>query len=321
MDIDLSRKKGKPVYLQLKDEIKKLIQSGQWEAGTKLPTERELAEQLNISRNTVGSAYKELETEGVLSSTQGKGTFVTDSDAVIRLETRKDRLFKVIDMALEEAMELGFGIDEFLAITYNRGIEKKEMLSRLKVAFVECNKEQLDDFSRELHLGYGVSIVPILLNDFRSSPQKYNEIVQGTEMVITTFFHLQEVRNLIADKAKDVIGIALNPQLEAIVKIARYPEEKTVGIVCLSDTFVAKICTSLRQAGIDHLTIRTTTTKDAAELQAFVSQVDVVVVSPSRKKEVLGMVSKGKPVIEFRYLPDTGSVNIVRTTLIELKAK
>ncbi|GAB4262681.1 GntR family transcriptional regulator [Thermincola ferriacetica] len=321
MDIDVTRTKGIPVYLKLKDEIKRLIQIGQWPPGTKIPTERELAEQLNISRNTVSSAYKELEAEGILVSTQGKGTFVTDSDAIIKCESRKERLLKIIDMALEEAIELGFTIEEFLAITYNRGMEKKEMLSRVKVAFVECNKEQLDDFSKELHLGYGVSIVPVLLEDFRSRTKDVNEKLSSTELIITTFFHLQEVKSLMADKSKEVIGIALNPQLETIVKIARIPAGKKLGIICLSTTFTEKVRNSLRQAGIDHLKIQTTTTKNESELKEFLSQVDVVVVSPNRKKEVIPMAPRGKPVIEFRYLPDTGSVNVVKTALIELKGK
>lgn len=321
MDIDLARKKGVPVYLILKDEIKRLIQKGHWAAGRKIPTERELAEELNISRNTVSSAYKELEAEGILVSTQGKGTFVTDSDAVIKRETQKERLLKIIDMALEEATDLGFTIDEFLAITHNRGLQKKEMLSKLKVAFVECNKEQLDDFSKRLHIGYGVSIVPVLLEEFRTRPQELNEVISNTELVITTFFHLEEVKRLISDKCKAVIGIALNPQMETIVKIARITPGKSLGLVCLSETFAAKVCSSLRQAGIDHLKISATATKKEEELCEFLEAADVVVVSPNRKKEVLGLVTKGKQVIEFRYLPDTGSVNVVKTALLELKTK
>jgi GntR family transcriptional regulator len=45
------------------------------------------------------------------------------------------------------------------------------------------------------------------------------------------------------------------------------------------------------------------------------------VVSPHRKKDVLSLCGKNKEVIEFRYLPDMGSINIVKTALLELNKK
>lgn len=321
MAIEFERKKGVPVYLQLKEVIKKMIRSGEWEAGKKIPTERELAEKLNLSRNTVSTAYKELETEGILVSTQGRGTFVTDSDAVIKRESRKERLLKIVDIAMEEAAELGFTIDEFVSITHGRGMEKKDMLSRVKVVFVECNKEQLLDFSNELHLDSGVVIMPVLLDDFRARPAEINAALADVELVLTTFFHLQEVRELIIDQRRDIIGIALDPQLETIVKIARLPQGSILGIICASDTFVAKIKNSLRQAGIDHLQVKSTIAKDSQQLAEFVAGADAIVVSPHRKKDVAELCGKNKAVIEFRYLPDMGSVNIVKTALLELQRK
>lgn len=321
MIFNLDRKKGIPMYLQLTQEIKRFIQNGSWEAGKKVPTERDLADRLNISRNTVSTAYKELEAEGILISTQGRGTFVTDSDAVIRRESRKDRLLKIIDIAIEEAAELGFNIDEFMVITNQRVNTKKEMLSRLKVAFIECNKEQLDQFARDLHLDPSVSIVPILLDDLRDRPEEVNRLVVSADLILTTFFHMQEVRELVKYRGIDTIGIALDPQLETIVKIARLPSATRLGIVCLSETFAAKIIGSLKRAGIDYLDIFTSTTKDPVLLKEFIDKVDAVVVSPTRHKEVTKYNSKSKPEIEFRYLPDAGSINAVKTALLELKQK
>ncbi|PKM43532.1 MAG: GntR family transcriptional regulator [Firmicutes bacterium HGW-Firmicutes-8] len=319
MSFNLDRKKGIPLYHQLTQEVKRLIQKGEWEAGRKVPTERELAEQLHISRNTVSSAYKELEAEGILISTQGKGTFVTDSDAIIRRESKKDRLLKIVDIAIEEAAELGFQIDEFLIITGERAAAKKEMLSKLRVAFIECNKEQLDHFSKDLRLDPKVSIVPILLDDFRNQPDEVNSQIDTTDLVLTTFFHLQEVRELVRVKGIDIIGIALDPQLETIVKIARLPQGTKLGIVCLSETFVTKIKGSLKRAGIEHLEIFTTTTKDPDELRDVVDAVDALVVSPNRHREVTNLNREHKPEIEFRYLADAGSINVVKSALLELK--
>lgn len=321
MPIELNRKNGIPIYLQLKEQIKRLIETGQWEAGRKIPTEREMAEVLNISRNTVSTAYKELEGEGILLSSQGRGTFVADSDAVLRQEGRKERLLRLIDVAMEEATELGFTIDEFEAIIHARVREKKDFLSRVKVAFVECNREQLDYFCRELHLGPGVALIPVLLDDFRRNPAKTNQFLAGVDMVVSTFFHLQEVKELIADKKKTILGIALNPQLETIVRIARFARGSKLAIICLSDTFVTKIKNCLWQAGITHLEFAPTISKAEEDLKQTLTGAEAVIVSQNRRKEIEALTGGEIEVVEFRFLPDMGSVNVIKTALLELKEK
>ncbi|GAW28636.1 MULTISPECIES: GntR family transcriptional regulator [unclassified Carboxydocella] len=320
LKIEIDRKSGVPIYIQLKEGIKRLIETGYWEAGQKIPTERELAEMLNISRNTVSMAYKELEGEGILVSTQGRGTFITDSDAVLRQEGRKERLLRIIDVALEEAAEMGFSLDEFVAIAHVRAREKKEMLARMKIAFVECNREQLDYFSREMHLGMGITILPILLEDFRRQPAKINQVLENVDLVVSTFFHLQEVKQLVADKKKTVLGIALNPEIETIVRIARYPQGSKLAIVCLSETFAAKIRAALKQAGLNHLQLLTSISHDEAELTALLQDVDAVIVSPNRKKEIQTLVPR-LDVIEMRFLPDPETINVIKSALLELKDK
>ena len=66
--IELSRKSGIPLYVQLKERIRQQVESGSWTPGFKLPTERELSSLLGVSRNTVSQSYRELENEGILVS-------------------------------------------------------------------------------------------------------------------------------------------------------------------------------------------------------------------------------------------------------------
>lgn len=66
-----------PLYVQLKEIIKKDVESGKFKPGQKIPTEFELCEMYSISRNTVRAAINELIEEGLLSRKQGKGTFIS----------------------------------------------------------------------------------------------------------------------------------------------------------------------------------------------------------------------------------------------------
>jgi len=68
-----------PLYLQLRDELKKSIQDGTIGSGEKLPSERELCSRYSVSRITVRQALNELEKTGFIHTVQGKGTFVHTS--------------------------------------------------------------------------------------------------------------------------------------------------------------------------------------------------------------------------------------------------
>ncbi len=76
MIIKLDRKLKTPLYIQIKNEIKKMILSGKLKAHEKLPPTREFARSLNIGRNTVVRSYSLLEAEGMVYSKTGKGTFI-----------------------------------------------------------------------------------------------------------------------------------------------------------------------------------------------------------------------------------------------------
>lgn len=75
----LNKKSPIPVYYQLKNIILKKIKDGEFPAGSIIPSERDLAESLNISRMTVRQALNQLVVEGVLFREKGRGTFVSKS--------------------------------------------------------------------------------------------------------------------------------------------------------------------------------------------------------------------------------------------------
>lgn len=317
LDIRIDRKSGVPLYLQVKRQIEHLIRTGVWEKGQKLPTERDLSRTLGVSRNTVSMAYQELVEEGILFSHQGSGTYVAEADDIFRREGKKERLLRIIDMCLEETVNLGFTLDEFISIAQARAKEKKELLRRVKVAFVECNREQLDYFAHEVELGAGVSVVPILIDDWRARPAEVERIIAEVDLVVTTFFHLEEVKERMKGRDKEILGIALDPQLDTIVKIARLPRGKKVGMVCLSQAFAERVKKSLQNAGLGYGDLKYTTTRDEKELQAFLPGLDAVIVSPGRKKEVERLVGRGVEIIEFVYRPDAGSLSLLKTALLE----
>src|SRR5260221_5015125 len=106
MRFQINFKSGKPVYLQVVDQVKVAVASGTLRSGDPLPGIRPLAESLRINRNTIAKAYTELESQGVIQTSAGKGCFVRDAGSPYRKDVRLDLLAHDIDAAVVQAHHL-----------------------------------------------------------------------------------------------------------------------------------------------------------------------------------------------------------------------
>ena len=68
------------IYAQIVDYIEAHIESGEWEAGHRLPSERDLAERWGVAYLTIRRAMAELRKKGLIVSVQGRGTYVKDPE-------------------------------------------------------------------------------------------------------------------------------------------------------------------------------------------------------------------------------------------------
>src|SRR5437870_3834396 len=100
MRFQLNFKSGKPVYLQVVDQVKSAAASGAVRAGEPLPSIRPLAEELRVNRNTVAKAYAELESQGVIETIAGKGCFLRENHSPLKKTARVEILARDIDEAV-----------------------------------------------------------------------------------------------------------------------------------------------------------------------------------------------------------------------------
>src|ERR1051325_10952198 len=103
MLLQINFKSGKPVYLQIVDQIKSAAASGALRAGEPLPSIRPLAEELRVNRNTIAKAYAELESQGVIETIPGKGCFLKENNSPFTKTVRQKLLLKEIDEAVVAA--------------------------------------------------------------------------------------------------------------------------------------------------------------------------------------------------------------------------
>jgi len=120
MLLQVNFKSGKPVYLQVVDQIKAAAASGALRPGEALPSIRPLAEELRVNRNTVAKAYAELESLGVIETQPGKGCFLKENQSPLRKEIRRKLFTEEIDQAIVMAHHLQVSGPEFLKLVEER---------------------------------------------------------------------------------------------------------------------------------------------------------------------------------------------------------
>jgi GntR family transcriptional regulator len=125
-DLVISQSDTRPMYIQIMEQIKRLVAVGDWPAGQEIPSIRQLAVDLRVSVITVKRAYLELERDGVIVTRQGKGSFVAEG---------RDLGTKLLEQDL--AKHLG----EAVRLAAQLGLSPKQLAVRLREAADRTEKQ------------------------------------------------------------------------------------------------------------------------------------------------------------------------------------
>ena len=123
MEIILSNNSNKPIYEQITSQIKAMIIKGELKPGDSLPSMRKLAKELHISVITSQRVYEDLQRDGFIESSVGRGTFVSaqNNDFI-----REENLRKVESM-----------IEEVVDISKENDIKKEQLLKLIDIFYEE----------------------------------------------------------------------------------------------------------------------------------------------------------------------------------------
>ena len=104
---------GRSIFLQIADTVTEKVVSGEFAAGEKIPSVRELAAQMGVNPNTVLRTYSELQAMNIIENQRGIGYFVNPGAQKIILKGKKEEFFhKVLPEFLKQAALLGITADE-----------------------------------------------------------------------------------------------------------------------------------------------------------------------------------------------------------------
>ena len=126
-DLLISKADGRPMYLQIMEQIKQRVAVGDWPRGGEIPSIRQLAIALRVSVITVKRAYLELEREGVIVTQHGRGSFVA---------AEPDLRPRLYDQELAQHLEHAVRVATLLGLT------PKELERRLRDAAERMKKQE-----------------------------------------------------------------------------------------------------------------------------------------------------------------------------------
>jgi DNA-binding transcriptional regulator YhcF (GntR family) len=256
------------------------LASGTYVPGGRLPTSRELADDLGAHRNTVAKAYKSLAELGMISAKPGRGTFVAagvgHNGRRVYAQQASSRLADAILLARRGNLaegELRRTVDELISTIYN---------ASPAAAFVECNAEDLRVSIAEIEQQTGVGLAPLLLDAVAADPAG---ALAGFDVVFTSLFHLLEVRELAAGAASvAVVGLHTQPDERGLAEIAQIKPGTRVGIVVSNEDGARRFVTQIEM--FSKASIQTLIRPSDDEVQRLDGEVDLIVMSRSRAAQV-----------------------------------
>ena len=188
---------NQPIYQQLAKKIHGDIQSGLLPRGSKLPTVRELSQQLSLARGTIKRAYDELERIGAIEMTQGRGSYVCyqeeDSDS------RKNKAMRAIDGLLTQLEQLGFSPMEISIFLELKQRERVEDVRHFPLALVSACEETLRQVALQLGHLTGVELYTYSVKDLSMVSAKLN---QENCLVVTDEYLYDVVCRMLGDESR-----------------------------------------------------------------------------------------------------------------------
>src|ERR1044072_2235779 len=125
--LQIDFRSGFPIYIQIEKQAQAQVRGGILNPGDQLPTVRALAEELRVNFNTVARAYRILDEARIISTQQGRGTYITEiPPPKVTEKLRKEALEALTQRYISEAERLDFSKEEIIEMVQDQITNWKE---------------------------------------------------------------------------------------------------------------------------------------------------------------------------------------------------
>ena len=238
-----------PVYLQIAQKLIAEIESGALKEGERLMPERRLSEDLHVASNTVKQAYEELCREGYAATKKGSGTYVDTS----RRADIDRKVCKVIHEAIEKLASMGKGQKEIERMFMESAWRHVPDSQRLKLAWIDCSEEILQDTAEEIAAFCNVHADSFLIDEIREDPSILNR--EKYDLFATTINHHDEVWATVKHVVEGgdripVEKVVLSVSNETISNIAKLRGEKPIAVIYGGEWYRFSVECFLKEFGV-----------------------------------------------------------------------
>jgi DNA-binding transcriptional regulator YhcF (GntR family) len=302
-----------PIRRQLAEQLKHFIEGGGFSREQALPSIRELAGFLGINPNTVARVIEDLKRDGYVEVRRGKGVFVApDPPARPAPDLRQAFLKEVVVRAAALGMTAE---DVAVGVLSLAGVRPAPVQGAVELLLVECNREALDFFAKELEAHLPVKVAKVLLGDLAA-------VVGGKKAAgrwkaaVTSFFHLPEVEQRLAGAGVPVIALLTEVHLETLHRLAQLPPGTRVGVASADVETSHNLEHSIVNAGLPNIALLGACPAEGAALGRLVRQVEVMVCSTPAAERVRALAGSATQVIIDDRALDKRGIEMLAAILV-----
>jgi DNA-binding transcriptional regulator YhcF (GntR family) len=313
----VNRQSAVPVHVQLQMQIRHLISTGALKPGMQLPTVRQLAGFLRINRNTAARALADLHQDGYLESRQGRGTFVVQQPAAHEGRAARS-LERLVQEMLDRARQLGFTQDELVARMATQAPHGTAAGPvRARALLIECNAPELSRYRDQLEAELPLRVEPMLVEELEARAPREPDLVKGYRVVVTTFFHIHEVKRALPAGGTPVLALLSGASISTLLRLTELPEGSPVGLVCSSATGSQNLLRSLQSAGLLHLQPVLASTDDPWSIDRMLEKTRTVVCSEQGAAALRATLPLDVELIVSDRVLAPGGIELVRDLLAQ----
>lgn len=302
---------AQPPSVQLRQALVHQMAMGVYPPGSKLPSVRQLAENLGINRNTVSKVYQQLAREKLVRAVPGKGVFVVATRVrVVEENSVREQVVQSVAAVSRQARLYGLDRSELLDLIL-QAVERVYQRQTVSLAFVECNIHDTKELARDLQFYLNLEVHPLLLADVATHGSSH---ARGFDLICTTFYHLTELRQLIPDLADRIVALQVTPRPEVLLQLARYGAEHRLGLVVSNQRTLDSLITVVHTAS--DAAVEAAFTSDEQAVKGLGQRADAIIDTLGSHAAAVRLIPH-KPKITVTYHADNQSLEYLRHRILQ----
>jgi DNA-binding transcriptional regulator YhcF (GntR family) len=314
MEFRLDRDLPVPLGTQLRGLIEYGIGFGELTPGERLPSVREMAEQLRVAPMTVAQVYRELKDQGLLQSRLGAGTFVADAGKPLpRTGADMTELHRSIDRLIDDGLAMGLRASDLAGLVGARMAERLASGTRKHIALVGNFEAATSAYAYAIGeiLGSHVTVEALTIDAISQQPTAHQRAA-AADLVLTFAHRRHEVVKLLPGSV--VAAISFIPSEATRRSLASLDPLAQVAVVSIFPEFTPLMKTAVQRFA-PHVPSISVTLINAPDLDSLLRRCDVLVYATGAE-DLVDRLPAGTQAFEYRHTPDPADVRRVVAPLI-----